>query len=349
MPDERGRILNYSDAPLSAVGRAQAERVAAALGGVRLDAVVSSDLARAVETAEIVARGGPPLLVDPRLREVDLGDYDGFSFEDVSRVDPRFVSWPGVAFHGRLARASYHVPADLSFPGGESATTMTARLVPALVELASAWAGRTVAVVTHGWAIQGLLCHATATDLASYFRFTYANASTTLVEVGGDGRGALLLHNADLELTRATAGRLGESGSESESESHDRRDTCRVAILCVPEAEDAPPPAHVAELRAAGVTAAPQAVDGDPRACLLRATAEGLGAAAVLVATPAAASALAAHVLDDPGAAARLPALPGGLSLAEVDADGRGALHIWNGRIPPRGIEGARKSIPQAT
>ncbi|TMD03103.1 MAG: histidine phosphatase family protein [Chloroflexi bacterium] len=332
MPDERGRILNYSDAPLTAVGRAQAERVAAALDGVGVDAVVSSDLARAVETAEIVARGRPPALVDPRLREVDLGDYDGFSFAQVSKVDPRFVSWPGVAFHGRLARASYHVPADLAFPGGESARTMTARLVPALVDLATAWAGRTLAVVTHGWAIQGLLCHATGIDVAGYFRFTYANASTTLVEVDRGGRGALLLHNADLDLERATGGRIGET------ESDERRDTCRVAILCVADPGDAPPPAQVAELCAAGVRAAPQGVDADPRACLVRAAAEGLGAAAVLVATPASAATLAAHVLDDPGAAARLPALPGGLGLAEVEPDGRGALHVWNGRIAARHV-----------
>jgi probable phosphoglycerate mutase len=332
MPDERGRILNYSDAPLNATGVAQARRIAAALRGAGVEAVVSSDIARARQTAEIVAAGRLPVLVDPRLREVDLGDYDGYSFARVSEVDPRFAPWPGVAFHGRLARGSYHVPADLPFPGGESARTMTERLVPALVDLAAAWAGRTIAVATHGWAIQGLLCHATATDVASYFRFTYANAATTLVEVDGDGRGALLLHNADLELGRATAGRLGES------ESDDRRDTCRVAILCVPEPGDAPPPALVAELSAAGVRAAPRAVDGDPRPGLVRAAAEGLGAAAVLVATPAAASTLAAHVLDDPAAAGRLPALPGGLSLAEVDADGHGALHIWNGRIALRDV-----------
>jgi hypothetical protein len=74
-------------------------------------------------------------------------------------------------------------------------------------------------------------------------------------------------------------------------------------------------------------------VDGDPRACLVRAATEGLGAVAVLVATPATASTLAAHVLVDPGAATRLHALPGGLSLAAVEADGHGALHIWTGRI----------------
>jgi broad specificity phosphatase PhoE len=328
MPDQRGRILNYSDAPLTAAGRAQAERIATALDGAGVDAVISSDLARAVETAGIVARGGLPRLVDPRLREVDLGDYDGFSFAHVSKVDPRFVSWPGVAFHGRLSRLSYHVPADLSFPGGESARTMTARLVPALAELATRWAGRTLAVVTHGWALQGLLCHATAVDVAEYFRFTYANASTTLVEVDGDGRGVLLLHNADLDLGRATGGRI-----DGRDESEDRRETCRVAILCVTEPGNAPPAEHVAELCAAGVTASPRAVDGEPLECLRRAATEGLGAAAVLVATPAAASTLAAHVLNDPGAAARLPALPGGMTLAEVEGDGRGALHIWNGRI----------------
>jgi broad specificity phosphatase PhoE len=364
MPDEQGRILNYSDAPLTPRGRAQARRMAEVLEGIGVDAVVSSDLERAQETARIVAGGRAPVLTDPRLREVDLGDYDGMTFARVSRVDPRFVSWPGVAFHGRLARASYHVPADLPFPAGESARTMAARLVPGLVDLATAWAGRTVAVVSHGWAIQGMLCHVTAVDLAGYFRFTYANASTTLVEVDGDGRGALLVHNGDLELERATAGRLGVSEGPGASVTSDREGTCRVVLLCAGGAGDAELAGELRGVRPAAVRSAPGAAslelaaavaaapgarpEVDARlaaaesapACLAGLAGAALGSAGVLVVEdPAVASRLAVHVLAAaPGGGVRLPALTGGLSLAEVERDGHGVLHIWNGRIAPEHV-----------
>ncbi len=107
-------------------------------------------------------------------------------------MDPRFLPWPAVAFHGRLARAGHHVPWDLAFPGGELVETLHRRLLPGLVELASARGGQTIAVVSHGYAIQALLCQVTACDLANYYRFTYANAVTTIVDVDESGTGELL-------------------------------------------------------------------------------------------------------------------------------------------------------------
>jgi broad specificity phosphatase PhoE len=362
MPDERGRILNYSDAPLTPRGRAQARRMAEVLEGIEVDAVVSSDLERARETARIVAGGRAPVLSDRRLREVDLGDYDGMTFAGVAEVDPRFVSWPGVAFYGRLARAGYHVPADLAFPAGESARTMTARLVPGLVDLATEWAGRTVAVVSHGWAIQGLLCHITAIDVAGYFRFTYANASTTLVEVDGAGRGALLVHNGNLELERATAGRLGVPEGPGDAVTSDRESTCRVVLLCAGGPADAELAGELRGLPVAAVRSAPGAASLELAAAVAAATGArpevdarlagaesapaglaelagtALGSAGVLVVDDAVASHLAVHVLAGTSGGERLPALAGGLSLAEVERDGHGVLHIWNGRIAPEHV-----------
>lgn len=355
MPDAEGRIHNYSDAPLTERGREQARRIAAVLARVQVDAVASSDIARAVETAEIVAGGRGGVLVDPRLREVDLGDYDGMSMAFVARVDPRYLPWPGVAFHGRISRTGFHIPADMPFPGGESAQTMSDRLIPGFADLAAAWQGSTVAVVCHGWAIQALLCHVLGTGVRDYFRFTYANASTTLVEVDAAGRGAILLLNADLELDRPTGGRLGPGES---TDAAGREVTCRVLTLRAGPT-GAARAAELEGVRVAAVLSSPDpesrslaeavstatgtrhrvdprldGVDGDGAAgCLVEAASAALGSAVVLVAGPAASSRIAVHVVDgEPGTATRMPALPGGLDLAEVEADGRGVLHIWNGR-----------------
>ncbi|HEY2704523.1 MAG TPA: histidine phosphatase family protein [Candidatus Dormibacteraeota bacterium] len=362
MPDPEGRILNYSGARLTARGREQARRMAAVLDRVHVDAVVSSDLERAQETARIVAAGRAPVLTDPRLREIDLGGYDGMTFAEVAEVDTRFLPWPGVAFYGRLARAGYHVPSDLAFPGGESVETLHRRLLPGLVELAAARGGQTVAVVSHGYAIQALLCQVTACDLANYYRFMYANAVTTIVDVDESGTGELLVHNGNQELERATAGRLGVDEGPGTARSDDREATCRVVMLCPGDGGDG----LAAGLRGVPMTAvrlAPGAAsrdlggaveaatgvaplvdpglgDGDAAPGRLAAlAAASRGGAVVVVAEPPAMSRLGAHVVAlPPGGAARLPALAGGLGLAEVEADGRGVLHIWNGRIAPEHV-----------
>ncbi|MBU6423779.1 MAG: phosphoglycerate mutase family protein, partial [Chloroflexi bacterium] len=69
------RYAGQADSPLTERGRQQAEAVAAALRGVRLDRVVSSDLSRARDTAAAIAREhGLAVEVFPELREVDVGE-----------------------------------------------------------------------------------------------------------------------------------------------------------------------------------------------------------------------------------------------------------------------------------
>src|SRR5580765_6857553 len=80
-----GRWQGHADPPLSDAGRAQAEALAEDLAGERFDAVYTSDLARAAQTAEIIARRfGLPAVSDPALREVDVGSWSGLTREEVA-------------------------------------------------------------------------------------------------------------------------------------------------------------------------------------------------------------------------------------------------------------------------
>lgn len=120
-----------ADPPLNELGREQAATLAASLE-VAPAAVYSSDLARARETAEIVAgRFGLPVRLDPRLREVDVGELSG---------------QPILTAHGSASRTLDYVAAEL----GDAFDEMQRRVGEALREIGEAGAGEHVLVVTHG-------------------------------------------------------------------------------------------------------------------------------------------------------------------------------------------------------
>jgi probable phosphoglycerate mutase len=127
-----GRWQGQADPPLSALGRRQALAAADRLGTV--DAIVSSDLDRAVTTAAIIAEalGVGPVLVEPRLRERSAGEWSGLTRDEIE------AEWPGyLAEHRRP-------------PGFESDGSLLARTTAALAELAAAQPDAELLVVTHG-------------------------------------------------------------------------------------------------------------------------------------------------------------------------------------------------------
>jgi broad specificity phosphatase PhoE len=83
-----GRLQGQTDRPLSDFGRRQARRLADELEGEELEAIYSSDLVRARETAEIVGeRLGLPVVLDPDLREKDWGTWEGLTAVERDRVE----------------------------------------------------------------------------------------------------------------------------------------------------------------------------------------------------------------------------------------------------------------------
>jgi broad specificity phosphatase PhoE len=125
------RWQGHADTELNDVGRAQARALAGELAAQPPDAVYTSDLSRARETAQIVAAElGLPVVVDPRLREVDVGSWSGLTSTEISE---RF---PGAA------------------RPGETNEALGERVVAALCDIAAAHDGGTVLVLTHGGAMR---------------------------------------------------------------------------------------------------------------------------------------------------------------------------------------------------
>jgi len=132
-----GRFQGQSDIPLDAVGEQQAERAARLLAGLRPDAIVSSDLVRAMATAAPLARlTGLTVTTDKDLRERFGGLWEGLTDTEIrTRYPAEHAAW---------------IP-----PGGESSAIVAERAGAALERIAAGMApGTLVVVVSHGAAIR---------------------------------------------------------------------------------------------------------------------------------------------------------------------------------------------------
>ena len=179
--NEVGRIQGWAPVGLSESGRAEADRVADALAERHaVDAVVASDLARTVETAEpIAAAAGVELETDPRLRERDFGVFQGLASDDFFERFPAF----DLLENGRDA-------AERAPESGESWLAVRERVLDAAADLRAR--DETVVAVTHVNPIR--LVAGERRDLAvvrSLTELSAGNCSVTAV----DDEGALVREN----------------------------------------------------------------------------------------------------------------------------------------------------------
>jgi probable phosphoglycerate mutase len=148
------RWQGHADPPLNDRGREQAAELARQLAGIRFHAVYSSDLARARETAEIVsATTGLAVVVDPALREIDVGEWRGLPTPE---IEARFAD--GYRRHAGGGDGWEH---------GETHAAMSVRVVDAIGRIAAAHPGGDVLCVVHGGVMRALVAHAAGVDLAN--------------------------------------------------------------------------------------------------------------------------------------------------------------------------------------
>ncbi len=140
-----GRIQGQSDVPLSELGLRQSEAVAEALAGLPIQAVYSSPLRRALQTAEpLAARLGRSVETDPRLMEIHAGVFQGRLRSELAELFPEaYARW--------LAGEP-----DFTIPGGESRRDLMRRGREVFEAIAQS-GHEQVAVVTHGGLLAGAL------------------------------------------------------------------------------------------------------------------------------------------------------------------------------------------------
>ena len=167
-----GRYQGRSDVALNEAGRKQAEWVAEDLAGRWIDAVYSSSLRRSLHTARAIAHPhGLEPRVDPRLDEINQGDWEGVVVSEIAERYPElFLQW------GRDPRA-------VRPPGGESIREVHDRVIDAVQEIALRHSGGTVCVVTHKTAIVVIRSHFRGLDLREEMSRMPGNATWESVEV----------------------------------------------------------------------------------------------------------------------------------------------------------------------
>lgn len=137
-----GRYQGQADIPLDDLGRRQAAAAAQVIKELKPSAIFSSDLSRAAETARALADvTGLEIIFDERLREINVGSWEGLTVEEAAQVDPERVA---AVAAGQDARRS---------ATGETTTEVADRAAAAISEIIeSADDGSTVVITMHGTA-----------------------------------------------------------------------------------------------------------------------------------------------------------------------------------------------------
>ncbi|HEY5324414.1 MAG TPA: histidine phosphatase family protein [Caldimonas sp.] len=160
------RMQGQLDTALSARGRWQAGRAAESLADEGIEAIFASDLERAFDTAQALARRlGLPITADVGLRERSFGIFQGYTYADID------LRWPVEA-----ARWRHHDP-DFAPEGGETLREFSARAVAACSRIAASQAGRSIAIVTHGGVLDVLYRAAAGIELGAPRSWELGNAA----------------------------------------------------------------------------------------------------------------------------------------------------------------------------
>jgi len=189
----QGRIQGHFDSPLNEEGLAQALLVGDCLTREPFALLYSSDLGRALQTAQPIAdRSGIPVRTDTRLRERNLGAFQGLTGAECERRFPQ-----------HYARFRARDP-DHVMPGGESARQVYERVSEVFTVLAREHIGTRIVVVTHGGVLDALYRFVQGVPLDRHRDFTIFNASLNTVRYT-DGRWTMERWGDISHLTRDAA------------------------------------------------------------------------------------------------------------------------------------------------
>lgn len=179
------RFCGFSDIELSSEGLQQVEKLRDRLENEKIDAVYSSDLSRAMVTAEVISTGRDvEAIACPELREVNYGDAEGLTFQEIGQRYPevsRFI-------------ATFDLE-ELAFPGGESFSQFIERTNTFLNRLEDHQPSESVLVVSSSGPLRVLVCSLFGVDQTHWRQFRLDNASLSIIDTYPQGAIISLLND----------------------------------------------------------------------------------------------------------------------------------------------------------
>lgn len=175
LPHNGKLYYGSTDYPLSEEGISKAKELSAALMSVEPNAVYSSDLKRAVDTAKIALSGRSYEIKQLKgLREIHLGEWEGRSFDEVRSTWNEIYEKRGVSFD------------SVGPPGGESFKDLQKRTVPAFEQILRENPSGTIMVFAHGGVIWTLMCNFFGFHLNHIFFYPMDFCGIHLIERSGE-------------------------------------------------------------------------------------------------------------------------------------------------------------------
>ena len=186
--NEQGRFCGHTDIPLSALGRRQARKLALHLQHRPVTVIYSSDMSRARETAEIIAKkltsresmettrvSPTPLdiIVSPAWREIHFGAWEGLTYNEIA-----------ASFHEQLG--FFTNPEHVAPPQGETLPEVLLRVIPALHEAMQQEQNGEIVLVSHGGTLRGLLCSLLGMPLYNQWQLRIDTGSLSALDVSLD-------------------------------------------------------------------------------------------------------------------------------------------------------------------
>jgi probable phosphomutase (TIGR03848 family) len=170
---------------LNAAGRRQAEALGSRLAELPIEAIYSSPLERAIQTAEPIARQkGLAVTQLPGLNEIDFGNWTGRALADLEAV----IEWQRFNTYRSGSR----------IPGGETILEVLSRTLQEMEQLQRIHGPRSlVAVVSHADVLRAMIAYLMGMPLDHMLRLELAPASVSIVELQSYGPRLLLLNSLD--------------------------------------------------------------------------------------------------------------------------------------------------------
>ncbi|MBS3908220.1 MAG: alpha-ribazole phosphatase [Actinobacteria bacterium] len=166
------RFIGRTDPALSEQGESQARALAERLADEDISAIYASDLLRATQTASIIAGdSGVDVIANASLREIDFGDWEGLSYNEIMERDKETLdSW-------------IENPTGVDIPGGESWRDFAARIDAAFDDIIENEDGGAIALVTHGGPIKLLMTRFHGDDPDFFKSFWPQPGGVNIVEI----------------------------------------------------------------------------------------------------------------------------------------------------------------------